>query len=106
MLHPPFKLCPGGLQAHLLFVREGGTARSVEGELCHHGEGHALRCLPVLLPRTVQKITGELLRLPGKVSGTFSFSTTELLLYFFYLFKSIGKFTSKIILLSISRVIF
>lgn len=46
-------LYPGGFQAHLLYVQEGWTAESVEGKLCHHGEGHALRCHTVLLPRTV-----------------------------------------------------
>lgn len=63
----------GGLQAHLLHVHEGWAAQSMEGELCHHGEGHALRRHPVLLARTVQKTTGELLRLPGKVSRDFAF---------------------------------
>lgn len=59
----------GGLQAHLRYIHEGRAVQSVEGKLCNHGEGHALRCHPVLLTRAIQKTAGGLLWLPGQVSS-------------------------------------
>lgn len=51
-----------------MLLREGRPAQPVEGELCHHGQGHALRRHPVLLPRTLQNTARRPLRIPGKVS--------------------------------------
>lgn len=61
-------LSAGGVQAPVLHLHEGWGAESVEGQLCHHGESHALCRHPVLLPRAVQEAAGRLLWLPGQVS--------------------------------------
>lgn len=58
----------GGFQSHPMLLREGRPAQPVEGELCHHGQGHALRRHPVLFPRTLQNTARRPLRIPGKVS--------------------------------------
>lgn len=58
----------GGLQAPPLHLREGRPAQPVEGELSHHGQGHALRRHPVLFPRTLQSTAWRPLWIPGKVS--------------------------------------
>lgn len=61
-------LPPGGVQVDLPDLPEGWIPQPVEGQLCHHGTGHPLRCHPVLLPRPVQENPGGILWLPGKVS--------------------------------------
>lgn len=58
----------GGLQVDLPHLPEGWLLQSLEGELCHHGASHPIRCHPVLCTRAVQEAVGRLLWLSGEVS--------------------------------------
>lgn len=58
----------GGLQVNLPHLPEGWLLQSLEGELCHHGASHPVRCHPVLCTWAVQNPVGRLLWLSGEVS--------------------------------------
>lgn len=58
----------GGVPVDLSHLPEGRLPELMEGQLCHHGEGHPLRRHPVLCPRTIQETSRRLLWLSGQVS--------------------------------------